>query len=123
MALPGQRIALAATALTLALTAACGKSAPPDPPPLPAPAPVVAMTITIDERSFSASRPITPGATVTVVNNDLVRHSVTSKRAGLFDYEILPRETVTFTAPTEPGVHPYFCKYHGFMSQALTIRA
>ncbi|MEV0245647.1 hypothetical protein AB0H76_03550 [Nocardia sp. NPDC050712] len=122
MPAPRHRIALAATTLALALTAACGKTVPPDPPPVPAPAPIASTTITIDERTFSVVPPIRPGAVVTAVNNDQVKHSITSKRAGLFDYEIGPRQTITFTAPAEPGVHPFYCRYHAFMEDSFTIR-
>ncbi|WP_194814925.1 hypothetical protein [Nocardia sp. XZ_19_385] len=122
MTAPRHRIALAATTLAVALTAACGKSEPAEPPPLPAPAPVNTMTITIDQRTYSVVPPILPGAVVTVVNHDPVKHSITSRRTGYFDYEVLPRQTVTFTAPAEPGVHPFYCKYHARMETALTVR-
>ncbi|MGW0246786.1 hypothetical protein ACWDYH_09115 [Nocardia goodfellowii] len=122
MAAPRHRVALAATTLALAVTAACGKSEPPDPPPVPAPAPVPTMTLTIDKLGYSVAPPILPGAVVTVVNNDLVKHSITSRRTGYFDYEIPPRQTRTFTAPAESGVHPFYCKYHARMETALTVR-
>ncbi|MEU8898861.1 hypothetical protein [Nocardia sp. NPDC048505] len=122
MAAPKHRIVLAATTLALALTASCGKSEPPDPPPLPSPAPLAALTLTIEQRVFTVAPPISPGAVVTVVNKDLVRHSVTSDRTGLFDYEIPPEQTITFVAPAEAGVHPFHCKYHAFMDSALTVR-
>ncbi|MEV6275509.1 hypothetical protein [Nocardia sp. NPDC051832] len=122
MAAPKHRIALAATVLAVTLTAACGKSEPADVPPLPAPAPAGTLTITIDKLGYSVAPPIRPGAVVTVVNNDPVQHSITSRRTGYFDYEVPPGQTVTFTAPAEPGVHPVYCKYHGLMETALTVR-
>ncbi|MBH0775462.1 cupredoxin domain-containing protein [Nocardia bovistercoris] len=91
--------------------------APPVRPP-----PVAAIVVTIEHQHYGALPPITPGARITVVNNDLVRHSVTSKRPGLFDLVVEPGRAVTFTAPTEIGSHPFYCRYHAFMDGWLSVR-
>ncbi|MEV0033994.1 hypothetical protein [Nocardia sp. NPDC050793] len=115
---------VAAVLALVVMVAACGNdveedsaaAAPPGPPPIPA------VTITIENLEYTGTPPITPGARITVVNNDLVMHSITSKRPGLFDYDIAPGETVTFPAPGDIGSHPFYCRYHGLMDGWLSVR-
>ncbi|MET7767844.1 plastocyanin [Nocardia sp. NPDC005366] len=109
--------------LALVSIAACDSSSEqPLAIPPPAPAPISAVTITIDDLAFSSLPTITPGAVVTVVNHDAVRHSVTSRRPGLFDEQVEAYRTITFTAPSEIGSHPFYCRYHAFMEGWLSIR-
>lgn len=107
----------------LALITACDSSD--DTPialPPPGPAPNPAVTITIDDLTYSDLPTITPGAVVTVVNHDQVRHSVTSRRPGLFDKQVEAGQTITFKAPVEIGSHPFYCRYHAFMEGWFSIR-
>ena len=109
--------------LLLGAATACGADeprVPAEPPPGPPPVPEVVLTI--DGADYSRLPPITPGAVITVVNNDLVRHSVTSKRPGLFDELIEPGASRTFLAPVQIGSHPFYCRYHAFMEGWLSIR-
>ncbi|WP_156371169.1 hypothetical protein [Nocardia arizonensis] len=89
----------------------------------PGPAPISAATIVIEHNAYSGLPPITPGAAITVVNRDLIRHSVTSKRPGLFDHEVEPGHSIHFNAPTEIGSFEYYCHYHALMDGWLSIRA
>ncbi|WP_068067836.1 hypothetical protein [Nocardia xishanensis] len=115
---------VAAVLALVVLAAACGNdageesaaAAPPGPPPIPN------VTITIENLQYPGTPPITPDAQITVVNNDLVMHSITSKRPGLFDHDIAPGQTVIFRAPGEIGSHPFYCKYHGLMDGWLSVR-
>ncbi|WP_433525396.1 cupredoxin domain-containing protein [Nocardia pseudovaccinii] len=108
--------------LTVAWAVGCGTSEEIAPPTSSGPAPIPAVTITIDHQNYTGTPPITPGAVLTVVNLDSVKHSITSKRPGLFDHEIGPGQTITFTAPDEIGSHPFYCRYHANMDGALSVR-
>jgi plastocyanin len=66
------------------------------------------------------------GSAVTWVNEDEIRHTVTSgvpeARDGKFDGVLAgkgTRATVTFT---EPGVYPYFCSRHQAMRGEVRVR-
>ncbi|MFI6365958.1 cupredoxin domain-containing protein [Nocardia sp. NPDC050630] len=108
--------------LTVAWAAGCGSSQESAPPTWSGPAPIPTVTITIEHQNYSGTPPITPGAVLTVVNHDSVKHSITSKRPGLFDREIGPGQSITFTAPDEVGSHPFYCRYHANMDGALSVR-
>jgi plastocyanin len=79
-------------------------------------------TITISGMAFGGSVTVSPGAQVAITNADGVEHSVTSKTAGQFDTEVDANEQKTFTAPTQPGEYPFYCKYHSNMKGALIVK-
>ncbi|MFI6774189.1 cupredoxin domain-containing protein [Nocardia sp. NPDC050412] len=108
--------------LITAWAAGCGSSQESAAPTWSGPTPISAVTITIGHENYSGTPPIAPGAALTVVNHDSVKHSITSKRPGLFDHEIGPGQTITFTAPDEVGSHPFYCRYHANMEGALSVR-
>lgn len=116
-----QRIAIGL--LTVVWATGCGTATEIAPPAWSGPAPIHAVTITIEHQNYTGTPPITPGAVLTVVNLDSVKHSITSKRPGLFDYEVGPGQTITFTAPDEVGSHPFYCRYHALMEGALSVRS
>lgn len=80
-----------------------------------------AALITIVDFDYETTGTIEPGAEVTVTNEDNVGHTVTSDEDGLFDVEVGPGETVTFTAPAEPGEYSYFCIPHPAMVSSLVV--
>lgn len=80
-----------------------------------------AALITIADFEYATTGTIGPGAEVTVTNQDDVGHTVTSDEEGLFDVEVGPGETVTFTAPQEPGEYPYYCIPHPAMVSSLVV--
>jgi plastocyanin len=132
---------LAAAALTLTLVTACNstdESQTPSEPEAPmtehdlhantdedtprTTAPVdEATTITIRNFSFGLPDSVSPGATLTVVNEDSVEHSVTADGADLFDVDVDGGETVTVTVPDEPGTYSFHCTYHPEMTGVLTV--
>ena len=60
------------------------------------------------------------GTKIIVTNKDQTAHTLTA-RSGTFDSgTINPGKTKTFTA-SKPGVYPYFCQFHAFMSGSLTV--
>jgi plastocyanin len=86
------------------------------------PAAAGAATITIASMSFGEPITVSPGAQVTIKNDDSAEHSVTSDTAGKFDVEVEGKEQGTLTAPTEPGEYAFHCKYHPSMHATLTVK-
>ena len=78
-------------------------------------------TITISGMAFGEPLAVSPGATITIVNEDTVEHSVTSKPDAGFSTDVDGGEQKTFTAPTKPGNYPFICKYHPSMLGTLTV--
>lgn len=89
--------------------------------PAPASTPVAGPAITISGMAFGAPITVSPGATITVVNDDTVEHSVTSNPKGAFDTHVDGGASKTFTAPTEPGTYPFTCVYHPSMTGTLVV--
>lgn len=79
-------------------------------------------TIAISGMAFGEPITVSPGAQVAITNGDGVEHSVTSKTAGQFDTEVDANGQKTFTAPTQPGEYPFYCKYHSNMKGTLTVK-
>lgn len=79
-------------------------------------------TITISGMKFGQPITVSPGAQVTIKNEDSAEHSVTSDTAGKFDVEVEGKEQGTLTAPTEPGDYAFHCKYHPSMHGTLTVK-
>jgi plastocyanin len=80
-----------------------------------------ASTITIKDFSFTTPQSVSPGATVTVDNEDGTAHTVTSDKGRAFDDPATPG-TSTFTAPTEPGSYPFHCNIHPEMHGTLVVQ-
>lgn len=78
--------------------------------------------ITIKDFQYELPASVAPGATVTVINEDTAPHTVTAENDGGFDATAAGGETVTFTAPEEPGEYPIICTYHPQMSATLVVQ-
>lgn len=100
--------------LTASPTASEGKAS--------APAEAGAATITIASMNFGAPITVSPGAQVSIKNNDSAEHSVTSDAAGKFDVDVEGKKQVTLTAPSEPGEYAYHCTYHPSMHGTLIVK-
>ncbi|WP_405020500.1 cupredoxin domain-containing protein [Kitasatospora sp. NBC_00070] len=81
------------------------------------------MQVTIKEFTFGPDNfTVSPGAKVTVVNQDSTAHTLTATGQGGFDSGTIGAgKTVTFTAPTKPGSYPFICSLHQFMKGTLTV--
>jgi plastocyanin len=86
-----------------------------------APAAAGAPMITIADMSFGEPITVSPGAQITIANNDSVEHSVTSRTAGQFDVHVDGNQQGTLTAPTEPGEYAFYCVYHPNMTGTLIV--
>lgn len=64
---------------------------------------------------------VSPGATVTVVNNDVAPHTATAEDGSFDSGTIDPGGSATFVAPTAPGTYQIFCAVHPSMTATLTV--
>jgi plastocyanin len=71
---------------------------------------------------YQGAETVSPGAEITVTNEDSEPHTVTADTGNTFDVTIKGGGTATFTAPTEPGTYPYHCNFHGNMKGTLTVK-
>jgi plastocyanin len=83
--------------------------------------PVPAATITIKSYQYSGPGMVTPGARITIRNQDPVAHTVTADGKGDFDVMVGANATTTFTAPQGPGSYPFHCTYHANMHGTLKV--
>lgn len=82
----------------------------------------VAADVLVEITDFTYVLPdlVPPGAEVAVTNSDSVGHTVTSDD-GVFDVAVDPGDTVTFTAPEEPGEYGFHCIPHPHMTATLVV--
>lgn len=80
-------------------------------------------TITIKNYKYHPDKTtVKPGATIKVVNDDNVSHTVTSDTKGAFNTGTVSAESSkTFTAPMKPKTYPYHCNFHSFMHGKLVV--
>jgi plastocyanin len=128
-----RRIALAAGGAVLAAAAGCssssspsshGVTAAPSPTSTSSSTTLAADTIVIQNFEFHpANTVVAPGATVTVINEDSVTHTVTSTATPkAFDTgHVAGITATTFTAPSKAGSYPYICQIHPYMHGTLTV--
>ena len=93
-----------------------------------APGGVAGTQIVISKFLYSpVNLTVKAGASVTVMNQDPIAHTVTATSTGggiPFDTgNIDGGATGHFTAPTKPGSYPYICIYHSNMHGTLTVTA
>lgn len=98
------------------------ESSAPAAPASSAPAAAEEVVLTIRDFQYEVPESVTPGATVTVINEDTAPHTVTAQDDGGFNAVAATGETVTFTAPEEPGEYPIICTYHPQMSATLVVQ-
>jgi plastocyanin len=70
---------------------------------------------------YQGGETVSPGAEITVNNEDIEAHTITADTGNAFD-AITKVGTTTFTAPTQPGTYPYHCIFHGNMKGTLTVK-
>ena len=126
---------LAAAAVALVFTAACGSnysSAPTSPSPSPSPSPApggpsTAVTIpsgaaTLANRAFSPDElDVAVGDTVTWTNTDSIAHTSTSDRSGWDSGVVAPGGRFSF-AFQAAGTYQYHCAIHPGMVGTVVVR-
>lgn len=79
--------------------------------------------ITIKNFSYQVAGPVSPGAKVTVQNNDDVNHTVTADSGNAFNVNVPSNGgTASFTAPAKPGTYKFHCTYHANMHGQLVVK-
>lgn len=117
--------ALAILACTAVALAGCAGSDPHSPAPgakQASSASVTTTTITIKDFKFDPPNiTVSPGAKVTVKNEDSAPHTATL--GGKFDTgRIAGNQTGTFTAPETAGSYDYLCTLHEYMRGKLVVK-
>jgi plastocyanin len=79
-------------------------------------------TISMSNLEFSPSTiTVSPGQTITAVNNDQVSHDITGNSGDFATGTIAPGQTKTFTAPVAPGRYGFTCTLHPFMNGTIIV--
>ena len=118
--MPGSGTASAPTAQPSSAPATTTGTAPPTSSQGTSPA-AAAAEILIKGFQYQGAETVSPGATISVTNEDIEAHTITADTGNAFDATIKVG-TGTFTAPTEPGTYPYHCNFHGNMKGTLTVK-
>lgn len=86
--------------------------------------PMAANTIVIKSFMFAPmTLTVSPGATVSVTNDDTVAHTLTATGNKAFGTgDVAPGKTVTFTAPGTAGSYSYICSIHQYMQGTLIVK-
>lgn len=80
-------------------------------------------TIMIDKFAYQpVVLTVTPGAKITVINDDPVAHTVTAKDKAFDTGSIGGGERGQFTAPSKPGTYLYICTFHEYMNGTLIVK-
>lgn len=86
------------------------------------PAGAAQREIVISDFKYTLPGTFAPGEEVTVRNDDTAEHTVTADTGDLFDVEVEPGATATFTVPGQPGTFAFHCTYHPNMVGTLEVR-
>jgi plastocyanin len=115
------RVAALAIMGSLLFLSACGSSNTKI-SPATAPMSVTAITVTIQNFAFHpANFTVSPGATVTVINEDQVIHTLTADNVAFNSGDVANGVPVSFSAPTQPGAYPFHDHLRSYMTGVLTV--
>ncbi|CAN5285611.1 hypothetical protein BH20ACT5_BH20ACT5_16760 [soil metagenome] len=79
-------------------------------------------TITIADFAYGDPLTVAPGETITVINEDSAQHDVDAIDGESFETDLLGQgESLTFTAPMEPGSYEFTCSVHPQMLGTLIV--
>lgn len=112
------------TCAAVALTGCGGSESPSPGAEQTSPGSVATTTITIKNFKYEpASITVSPGAKITVVNEDSAPHTVTSTGSEKFDTgRLAGAKTGSFTAPDAPGIYEYLCTIHEYMRGTVVVK-
>jgi plastocyanin len=78
--------------------------------------------VTIQDFAFHpANFTVSPGATITVINDDQVIHTLTADNGAFNSGDVTNGVSVTFQAPTHPGTYPFHDYLRAYMTGVLTV--
>jgi plastocyanin len=81
-----------------------------------------AITVVIKNFAYiPANFTVTPGATVTVRNEDQVIHTLTADNQAFNTGNVTQGLPATFQAPMQSGRYPFHCFLHSYMTGVLTV--
>lgn len=78
--------------------------------------------ITISKFAYAVPESVSPGAMITVMNEDEEAHTVTADSGNAFDDKATAGASTQFQAPTKPGSYPFHCTYHSNMHGVLVVK-
>ena len=87
---------------------------------LPSSAAAATHVVVIDQMKFAPVPPLSVGDTVTFVNKDMFRHTVTGTNNG-FNLDLMPGARGTIRIDTA-GRTPFYCKYHPGMRGVMVAK-
>ncbi|MEN3306390.1 MAG: hypothetical protein V7603_2592, partial [Micromonosporaceae bacterium] len=87
----------------------------------PAPAAATEPLIVITNFAYTGDLTVSPGATVTVRNDDTAPHTLTAADGSFTTPVIQPGTSATFVAPSVEGSYGITCQIHAFMSGTLVV--
>ena len=80
------------------------------------------IAVEIKDYKFSPENfKVTPGAVITVVNKDSVKHSLTSDEGSVDTGLINKDATITVKAPAKPGLYSFRCTPHPWMRGGMVV--
>jgi plastocyanin len=83
---------------------------------------VSAITVTIQNFAFHpANFTVSPGATITVINEDQVIHTLTADNGAFNSGDVTKGLPVSFPAPTKPGTYPFRDHLRSYITGVLTV--
>jgi plastocyanin len=81
------------------------------------------LAITIKDFGYQGPASVSPGAKITIKNDDAQAHTVTSDDGKAFEVAVDGGGgTAQFTAPATPGSYTYHCAYHSNMHGTLIVK-
>lgn len=87
----------------------------------PVPTEVAHTSITIKDYSFvPSSLSIKKGTTITWTNKDIAKHTVTGEAGGPSSEFFGQNQTYSYTFNT-PGIYPYHCEPHPYMTATIVV--
>ena len=118
------RVAAVATMVLLLPLSACGTGSTKTSPVTISTSvtPVSAITVTIQNFAFRPSNfTVSPGATITVINEDQVIHTLTADNVAFNSGDVANGVPIIFQAPTQPGTYPFHDHLRSYMTGVLTV--
>lgn len=105
------------------LLSACGSNTTKtSPATVPTSATAASITVTIQNFAFHPAHfTVSPGATITVTNDEQVIHTLTADNGAFNSGDVTKGVPVAFQAPTQPGTYPFHDHLRPYITGVLTV--